>query len=401
MKIRSLGLLGLVMALGACSSDDGGGGSGGSSTAGTAGTGGVAASGGTAGFGGSGGIPTGGTGGAPTGGTAGTGGAPTGGVGGDTTGGVGGDTTGGIGGAPTGGTGGTPGTGGTGGTPGTGGTGGTPGTGGTGGTPGTGGTGGTPGTGGTGGTPGTGGTGGTPGTGGTGGTAPTCTPVTLSNVQGYFTPNTLWAEVSPIGGGEPDFVLIEQWNARTGTFNLATPPNDNYLTSDEAVRGYEDVTTSGAARLYFQSAGNMTVSRVNTIAPQISAGSLSNVTLVEVTYDSSLNTTPVPGGRCLTVASASWDITNTCYDGGVEYSGANACVDCITDSWDNCCAAEVNACSPGCEDVYFCYLECVGSECDTCETGHSAADINAAYDILGCNFGYSSNEYGTCLAACQ
>ncbi|MGE0328230.1 MAG: hypothetical protein AB7S68_38310, partial [Polyangiaceae bacterium] len=331
---------------------------------------------------------TGGTGGT-TGGTGGT----TGGTGG-TTGGTGG-TTGGTGGT-TGGTGGT--TGGTGGT--TGGTGGT--TGGTGGT--TGGTGGT--TGGTGGT--TGGTGGTTGgTGGTGGMSPTCTPITLSNLTAY-SGSLVAGDVDPeLGTAETDFFRIEFYDPTAGTADLGAAPEDNYRTCERCVRVFEDTTNRIQ---YYQMSGSMNLTAVNyygaTGVVSGTTGSISNVTLTEVTLDGSYNSTPVPGGKCVTIQSANW--AYDCNNGGSSFGSPSqtACDNCTTDAWNGCCISEYNDCASdqGCIDFEACYQNCTDQSCVTaCENANQTGS-DLYYTLLICTIGGNDGATGfpgACGDVCQ
>ncbi len=398
MRIQAVCLLSLVVGLGGCSSADdssisngGSSGSGGASGA----SAGSSTQGGSGGFvnggsggtvnGGSGGVGAGGSGGASTGGAA-TGGASTGGAatGGASTGGAatGGASTGGAatGGASTGGaaTGGAS----------------------TGGAA-TGGTGGA----GTGGAA-TGGTGGT-GTGGTGGATQTCTPITVSALA-PFGGNVLSGEVDPeLGTSEPDYFQLEFYGATAGSRDLSVSPDDNYATCERCVRVFSDTTTTTQ---YYQMSGTMTLTSVDyygsTGVIAGTTGSLSGVTLTEVTLDGNYNSTPVPGGKCLTVQSASWSYN--CNDGGTSFGSpsAQACDDCQTAAFGGCCYRQANICSGSqdCLDLNTCYNACSTSSdpnCyDNCDTQYPNG-VDDLAELIYCSFGDGSTFPGACGTACQ
>ena len=64
---------------------------------------------------------------------------------------------------------------------------------------------------------------------------------------------------------------------------------------------------NGPKKIFFQQSGSMTVTAFGANA-NMCAGSLSNVTVIEVTIDPmTFVSTPVPGGSCYTIPSAMWD----------------------------------------------------------------------------------------------
>ncbi|MCB9586970.1 MAG: hypothetical protein H6718_16345, partial [Polyangiaceae bacterium] len=245
-------------------------------------------------------------------------------------------------------------------------------------------------------TGGTGGTGGTTGgTGGTGGATPTCTPVTVTGFVQYAG-NKAFATLQPnVAGADPDILSVEFYGASAGTTDLSVSPDDNFETCERCLRGTEDITQTTSGREYFQSAGSM-----NLLSADGSVGSFTNVTLVEVTIDPvTFRSTPVSGGQCLTIQQANWSWS--CTDGGTEFSGANACGNCINNASVGCCSAESDACDANAECVALvsCVNGCSDQTCtDNCGTAHPSGipDYNPLVDCL-----FGSTDAGACGTACQ
>ena len=92
----------------------------------------------------------------------------------------------------------------------------------------------------------------------------------------------------------------------TGTFDLSQSPDDNYASCAHCLLAFEDVN-GGSPVAFFQQSGSLTVTTADTAYDGTSAGSLSQVRLVQVTLQGS-SSTPVPNGRCLELSST-WDHT--------------------------------------------------------------------------------------------
>src|SRR5690606_24126178 len=122
------------------------------------------------------------------------------------------------------------------------------------------------------------------------------------------------------------------YSASTGAIDLATV--GDYATCTHCVLGVQDVTQGATPTYYFQVSGTMNMSSVSLFsdgAMSGTAGNLSGVTLTEVTINpSTYVSTPVSGGRCLTLQSANWSYS--CNDGGTEYgaAGTTTCDDCTS-----------------------------------------------------------------------
>jgi hypothetical protein len=163
-----------------------------------------------------------------------------------------------------------------------------------------------------------------------------------------------------LGGGVPDHLVFHfvNYNERVGplgagTFSLSEAPNDNRATCAECVSVFEDQLTESAvpAAVFFQSAGSITLD-VNP-RTQVLEGVLENVVLVEVTIDgATLESTPVEGGRCLSLPRLELDYRYvppgwTC-DPALYQSGGECNCACGAPDPDCYCDPFMD---PGCEPV--------------------------------------------------
>lgn len=124
--------------------------------------------------------------------------------------------------------------------------------------------------------------------------APTSTTLSYSD-PGYW--RYTIASGSLAGGPTIDEMDAEFFSAAVGSFDLATGVNNNYATCEQCVTFYRDYTDPVQHKLFFQSAGLLTIDQVPGIDPL--TVELSNTRLVEVTIDpDTFESTPVPGGEC-------------------------------------------------------------------------------------------------------
>jgi hypothetical protein len=111
--------------------------------------------------------------------------------------------------------------------------------------------------------------------------------------------------------GAPDVLQSEFYGSTipTGATALSGSVNGNYQTCNECFRVFQDLVDypdGGGAlgKVFFQSGGTLNVSAADGTNGTIT-GTLNDVTLVEVTIDSSFLSTPVQGGACLHITNQS------------------------------------------------------------------------------------------------
>jgi len=125
-------------------------------------------------------------------------------------------------------------------------------------------------------------------------------------------------EVAPaenIGGDGADIITVDFYNAEgpvtvpaVGTYDLASGGNNSYATCSECVLVYQDFESEDG-KVFFQQSGTLEVVSV-VEGEMISTGSLLNVRVEEVIVDGdNFESTPVAGGDCFEIATASWEIT--------------------------------------------------------------------------------------------
>jgi hypothetical protein len=137
---------------------------------------------------------------------------------------------------------------------------------------------------------------------------------------------------------------------KTGTFDLSMGGDDNYATCSRCLSLFVDPSVPG--KTFFQVAGTIVIDATSDQINGTVSATLTNVTLVEVTVDSSTFTsTPVAGGACLHLATASvmaapvpppagWLCTASFYNDGTCDCGCGVadsdCTDATVGSCDVC-----------------------------------------------------------------
>jgi hypothetical protein len=141
-----------------------------------------------------------------------------------------------------------------------------------------------------------------------------CTPITLASLLSTDTEaggSSLVYEVEGLDPNKTHVAYIEFYDVagtqQPGDYDLGSPPDDNYQSCAHCLLVYENFSDSSPIA-FFPRAGSMTVAEADTAFNGQSSGSLSDVVLEEVTLMNTV-TTPVVGGRCLSLASGSWDTT--------------------------------------------------------------------------------------------
>jgi hypothetical protein len=157
-----------------------------------------------------------------------------------------------------------------------------------------------------------------------------------------------------LGGAAADAGDMQFYDlSLTGKQDLASSgTNDNYATCTTCVLVSQDVDPMmGPAKVYFQKSGSIDLGA--TTLPAIT-GTMTDVTLQEVTIDQQFNSTPVAGGACLHITTANFAFDKapagwTCDPAGYGDKNACDCNDCGVADPD--CAATpalpVNGCGPG------------------------------------------------------
>jgi hypothetical protein len=120
------------------------------------------------------------------------------------------------------------------------------------------------------------------------------------------------APITPDQGGmAPDMLEIQFIGAaadpsldgdQNGTFDLGSGGNTNYSTCSQCV--YVLVDRKSSVKAFFQSSGTIDVRADSDTVHGAVDATLTDVTLIEVTFDPSEVTDPVPGGACLHITSA-------------------------------------------------------------------------------------------------
>jgi len=110
------------------------------------------------------------------------------------------------------------------------------------------------------------------------------------------------------GGTDPDIISFEFWSLDdtpldTGTFDLGSGDNANYISCRECILVFQDMQNDVAQKTFFQTAGSITIDG-NTVpgaGPDVGL-TWSNVTLAEVTLNpDTAESTLVSDGDCYTI----------------------------------------------------------------------------------------------------
>ena len=255
-----------------------------------------------------------------------------------------------------------------------------------------------------------------------------------------------FGRLEPTLGTETDSLLLTLYGAGAnapGTFDLATGDDANFATCAHCVTvvsGPQDAST-----LFYQTAGSLTVQATPDAYEGGVRGTLSGLTLVEVTLDPrTLVSTPVPGGRCLTLASISIEVeppppppvvpdTWTCAaaayaDGTCDCACGAPDLDCAADATPASCAscaacgtpaqctdrvdpADLSACAETQEpetytcdrftydDGAVCDCGCGAFDPDCASAGVAACDSCSACGTARCDLIVSAADNTQCTAA--
>lgn len=203
----------------------------------------------------------------------------------------------------------------------------------------------------------------------------------------------LLADVA-VEGPDPDQFQIQFYELNDaqmpGTFDLAAAPDDNYASCDRCVLVFADLDVDGApAKIFYQESGTMQLDSIESPPGPVTAGSLSNVKLIEVTIAEDFTSTPVPGGACLTLAAVAWDTTpveGTPCESAEECGNpvlqvcdvaTETCVEGQCDGGPLTCAAGA-LCLAQVDEPSFgaCYTECTPFMANACAAGFECVNIS-------------------------
>ena len=140
-----------------------------------------------------------------------------------------------------------------------------------------------------------------------------------------------------------------------GTFNLGTGIDNNYATCARCVRVFEDPSIPG--KIFFQQSGTMVIDATSDQLNGTLKGTITNLTLVEVTIAADFVSTPVPNGACVHITTAALSVTPPVVPAtwacDPSYYGDSAC-DCGCGVADIDCANALIASCEYCNDTGSC-----------------------------------------------
>jgi hypothetical protein len=209
---------------------------------------------------------------------------------------------------------------------------------------------------------------------------------------GLFGMGSLAATFEPaLGGPETDLFVLELFGGpaplATGTFDLSKSPDNNFSACRHCVAVRQDLGADGTPqKWYFQAAGRLALDSVEDPPTPRSAGTMRDLKLVEVTIDpQTYISTPVPGGACLLVDTASWDTT------GLQESTCRTFVPCT-----ECCRAfHYQGSMVEWEATYAC--ACKPATCQSACSASYCADYEPSAACRGC-LDEVSKAGGACAA---
>lgn len=194
---------------------------------------------------------------------------------------------------------------------------------------------------------------------------PACTAVSLEGLFALTGGNADYLQfndniTTDLGDGGDVSFQLEVYNGLqpgplTGTFQLDAGIDANYATCASCVRVFTlNAAGDELVRQFFQTSGSVTYTE-DPFTRGLMIGSLDDVTLVEVTVDPDsdppFQSTPVPGGECLSLANpvaldtfpVAWTCANAAYIDGATCD----CMCGVADPDCNVPANPITGCSPG------------------------------------------------------
>jgi len=206
-----------------------------------------------------------------------------------------------------------------------------------------------------------------------------CTELTvddLARIASTVDPGFFFQKTLDIAGPEEDVFRLEFYGntaSITGTIDLSAAPNTTYETCEVCVLLGQDIMMDMSLTYFFPTAGTL---ELGATSPPFMSGTLSDVTLIEVTIDQdTFVTTPVPDGACYHITSVPFMFAAPPGTWACDplYFGTNGADDC-----DCGCAVT----DPDCADM-------TAAACDYCNDEGSCAE--AAADCSTANIDATNN----------
>jgi hypothetical protein len=236
---------------------------------------------------------------------------------------------------------------------------------------------------------------------GAGGAPPVvCREISVTAADGSFYDSAIRFELAPIGGADYDLAgLFLSEKPANGVYQLGVGQNADPNTAKQVIGGYEDVSAStGIAKTrYVSTKGSLSVSAATSIYNV--KGELLDVTLSEseVVDD---KVVLKPGGQCLHLANAAFDLTKYCVSGEDCSKGetcdpstfrcASSCANQNQCGLGQSCVAQVDNATVG-----ACYSFCRSGKGATCGGQFSCQAITLAAEGQCISAGFIP-EGGTC-----
>lgn len=190
----------------------------------------------------------------------------------------------------------------------------------------------------------------------------------------YISPNQEGAEDDVM-----ELQLVGPTAGTAGAFDFSEPPDNNGLTCERCLFAGVDPTT---LRLFYPASGTLTIDPSSSAMTGRLVGTMTDVTLIEVTVDeATFETTPVPGGKCMHMTVSELDAGAppgwTC---PAEYYHALDGCDCGCGVLDSDCAGHTSA------------------SCNWCPAGSCANDGSD----FGCQESFlDTGDNAHCICSCE
>lgn len=191
--------------------------------------------------------------------------------------------------------------------------------------------------------------------------------------------------------------LYNEWSSpnlpplTTGNFDLGSQPNDKYQTCQHCVTVITPDSSERPTRTFFQTAGEIEITKLHPDDPSVAAGKMTEIQLSEVQQNADGTWTPVTDGACFTIASWSFDTTPV---DGIPCEKAEDCgntmrqicspktktcapFDCLFTFDLVCPAGEMCVAQvPSENSIGACYKECTPLTSGACDAGSECIAID-------------------------